>query len=190
MIWPAVLLAFAAGLAAGVVAIRARRPAQATLEPNGAERVLFPFVGGALSERALEASLRLARAEGATLVPAYLVTVPMALHLDAPLPSACGGAFELLEAIEQRAAAVGVPVDGRIGRGRNLRHAMRQLIANERFDRIVVAAGDEGFSADDVAWLLRQATGEVVVVRPADDRFLRAHHRDPDVAPAELLVAA
>jgi hypothetical protein len=180
------LAAFALGLLVGLAAHRRR----AVTPSEGTGRVLFPFVGGALSERALEASLRLARAEGATLVPAYLVTVPMALHLDAPLPSACGGAFELLEAIEQRAAAVGVPVDGRIGRGRNLRHAMRQLIANERFDRIVVAAGDEGFSADDVAWLLRQATGEVVVVRPADDRFLRAHHRDPDVAPAELLVAA
>jgi hypothetical protein len=182
MIWLAVVVAFAAGLAAGVVTIRVRRAKPPALEPNRAERILFPFVGGALSERALEASLRLARAEGATLVPAYLVTVPMALNLDAPLPSACGGAFELLEVIEQRAAAVGVRVDGRIGRGRNRRHAMRQLMANERFDRIVVAAGDEGFSADDVAWLLRQAEGEVVVVRPADDRFVRARPAEPDYA--------
>jgi hypothetical protein len=182
MIWLAVVVAFAAGLAAGVVAISLRRPKPPALEPNGAERILFPFVGGALSERALEASLRLARAEAATLVPAHLVTVPMALHLDAPLPSACGSAFELLEVIEQRAAAVGVRVDGRIGRGRNRRHAMRQLMANERFDRIVVAAGDEGFSADDVAWLLRQAEGEVVVVRPADDRFVRARPAEPDYA--------
>jgi hypothetical protein len=188
MIWLAVVLAFAVGLVAGLAALRLRRPEHAALEPNGAERILFPFVGGALSERGLEASLRLARAEGATLVPAYLVTVPMALHLDAPLPSACGSAFELLETIEQRAAAAGVAVDGRIGRGRNLRHAMRQLMANERFDRIVVAAGDEGFSAEDVAWLLRQAQGEVVVVRPADDRFLRA--RPADYAQAATLVAA
>jgi hypothetical protein len=186
----AVVVAFSAGLIAGVVAIRTRRPKQASLEPNGAERILFPFVGGALSERALEASLRLARAEGATLVPAYLVTVPMALHLDAPLPSACGTAFELLEAIEQRGAAAGVRVDGRIGRGRNRRHAMRQLMASERYDRIVVPAGDEGFSADDVAWLLTHAEGEVVVVRPADDRLLRARPAPPDVAPADTLVAA
>jgi nucleotide-binding universal stress UspA family protein len=180
MIWLAVLVAFAAGLTAGVVAIRARRPKPAALEPSGSERILFPFIGGALSERALEASLRLARAEGAALVPAYLVTVPMALHLDAPLPSACGTAFELLETIEQRAAAAGVRVDGRIGRGRNRRHAMRQLMANERFDRIVVAAGDEGFTADDVAWLLTHAAGEVIVLRPADDRFLRARPAEPD----------
>jgi hypothetical protein len=57
---------------------------------------------------------------------------------------------------------------------------MRQLMANERYDRIVVAAGDEGFAADDVAWLLTHAAGEVIVLRPADDRFLRARPAEPD----------
>jgi nucleotide-binding universal stress UspA family protein len=190
MIAALLIVVFAAGLGAGVVAMGSRRREPAQPEPNGAERILFPFVGGALSERALEACLRLARAEHATLVPAYLVSVPMALHLDAPLPSACGTAFELLEAIEQRAATAGVPVDSRIGRGRNLRHAMRQLMATERFDRIVVPAGDEGFSADDVAWLLRNAPGEVVVLRPAGDRLLRAHRAEPDLAPVAELAAA
>ena len=160
-----IVVALAAGLAGGVLVSRRRRPKP--LPANGAERILFPFVGGALSERALEACLRLARAEHAALVPAYLVSVPMALHLDAPLPSACGSAFELLETIEQRATAVGVPVDARIGRGRNRRHAMRQLMATEHYDRIVVPAGDEGFAADDVAWLLNHAEGEVVVLQPA-----------------------
>jgi hypothetical protein len=184
------IVAFACGVAGGLVATRLHRRAPAMPEPNGAERILFPFVGGALSERALEACLRLARAEHATLVPAYLVSVPMALHLDAPLPSACGTAFELLEAIEQRGAKAGVPVDARIGRGRNRRHAMRQLMESERYDRIVVPAGDEGFSAEDVAWLLTHAEGEVVVVRPADDRLLRARPVEPDVAPAGALVTA
>jgi hypothetical protein len=53
-------------------------------------------------------------------------------------------------------------------------------MANERFDRIVVAAGDEGFSAEDVAWLLTHAEDEVIVLRPADDRFLRARPAEPD----------
>lgn len=186
----ALIVVFALGLAAGVLASRRADRQPEIIRPDGAERILFPFVGGALSERALEACLRLAVAERAALIPAYLVSVPMALNLDAPLPSACGPAFELLEAIEQRAAAFGVPVDGRVGRGRNLRHAMRQLMGDERFDRIVVPAGDEGFSADDVAWLLRHAEGEVVVLRPADDRFLRARPAERDVAPAGVLVAA
>ena len=36
------------------------------------KRILFPFLGQALSTPAFDAALRLARAEGATLVPAYL----------------------------------------------------------------------------------------------------------------------
>jgi hypothetical protein len=172
---------FAAGLAAGVALTRRHRP-KAAVTPGGGGRILFPFVGGALSKRALQASLRIARAEGAVLVPAYVVTVPMTLPLDVPLPNACGTGFELLEAIEQRAASAGGPADARIGRGRTVRHALRHLMDTERFDRIVIAAGDEGFSAEDVAWLLRQAQGEVVVVRPADDRFLRAGPAEPDYA--------
>ena len=81
----------------------------------------------------------------------------------------------LLETIEQKAAARGVPVDARIERGRTLRHGVREAIAHERFDRIVVAAAGvpgEGFGGDDIAWLLDHAPGEVVIIRPAgDDRL-------------------
>ena len=110
-------------------------------------------------------------------MPAYLVPVPMTMSLDAPIPRSCGPAFELQEAIEHRAAAAGVPVDGRIGPGRTVRHALRQLVATERYDRIVVAAGTahtDGLSAVDVAWLLEHAPGEVVVLRPADEAALAA----------------
>ena len=71
----------------------------------------------------------------------------------------------MFEAIEQRAAKVGVPVDGRIARGRNVRHALRTLIAEVPNATRMVVAGD-GFSVDDIAWLLRNAPGEVLVVRP------------------------
>ena len=132
--------------------------------------MLFPFIGGELSERALEAALRLARADGATLVPAYLATVPQALPLDAPLPRTCDVAFEVFEAIEQRAARAGVPVDARVARGRSARHALRELMQDVRHDRIVVAAAHgtrhDGFAVDDIAWLLRNADGEVIVLRP------------------------
>ena len=64
--------------------------------------------------------------------------------------------------------------------GRNRRHALRQTIANERFDRIVIAAaahGGPGFDPDDVAWLLANAPGEIVVLRPsADDQIVPFHH--------------
>ena len=63
------------------------------------------------------------------------------------------------------------PVDGRIARGRNVRHALRRLMAEvPAATRIVIATdgngGHDGFGVEDVAWLLRNAQGEVLVVRP------------------------
>ena len=74
--------------------------------------------------------------------------------------------------IEHRAQAFGIVVDARIERGRTYRHALRQTIANERFDRIVIGAsahGEVGFDPDDVAWLLANAPGEIVVLRPSQE---------------------
>ncbi len=139
-------------------------------------RILFPFVANGLSQSALDAALRLASAENATLVPTFLAKVPLQLPLDAPLPKQCSAALPLLEAIEQRAQAFGVPVDTRIGQGRTVRHALRQTIDNERFDRIVVAAAVDdspGFDAEDVAWLLDVAPGEIVVLRPSKDERIQ-----------------
>lgn len=138
----------------------------------GARRILFPFIASALSRRALDAALRLARAEEATLVPVFLARVPLHLPLDSALPRQAGIAIPLQEAVEQRAAAYGVPVDSRLERGRTYRHALRQAIANERFDRIVIAAainGAHGFLPDDVAWLLDHAPGEILVLRPGQE---------------------
>jgi hypothetical protein len=139
-------------------------------------RILFPFIAQALSPRALDAALRLARAEDATLVPVFLARVPLRLPLDAPLPKQSEIALPLQEAIEQRAVASGIDVDSRIARGRTYLHALRQAIERERFDRIVVAAaaqGSPGFAPDDVAWLLENASGEIVVLRPGAEELLR-----------------
>jgi hypothetical protein len=136
-----------------------------------------------LSQRALDAALRLAHAEEATLVPVFLARVPLHLPLDAPLPRQAGLAIPLQEAIEQRAARFGVPVDERIERGRSYRHALRSTITHERYDRIVIAAaaqGQRGFEADDVAWLLENAPGEIVVLRPSKEDRLDPPPR-PDV---------
>jgi hypothetical protein len=164
---PAVALAIGAG--ATWLIVRRRRDGT---EPRASRaKILFPFVGRELSERALQATLRLAWAEEATVVPAYLATVPLPMPLDVPVGKACEEAFSVFEAIEQRAAKIGVPVDGRIARGRNVRHALRVLIDEvPGATRIVVAAASQGrrdgFSVDDVAWLLRNAPSEVLVLRP------------------------
>ena len=163
-----VILAVAvAALVGARVWDRSRRPAP--VQATSSRRILFPFVAGALSQRALDAALRLAKAEGATLVPLFLAQVSLDLPLESALPRQCSMAMPLLEAVEQRATEAGVPVDSRIVRGRNRRHALRQAIAQEHYDRIVIAAASEGspgFDADDVAWLLDNAPGEIVVLRP------------------------
>jgi hypothetical protein len=168
-----VIVILAVAVAALVIPRLRRRTRRAAVLPaTSSRRILFPFVANALSPRALDAALRLSAAEGATLVPVFLARVPLDLPLDTPLPRQCSMAVPLLEAIEQRATEAGVPVDSRIERGRNRRHALRQAIAQERFDRIVIAAaskGSDGFDADDVAWLLDNAGGEIVVLRPSSD---------------------
>ena len=149
-------------------------------------RILFPFVAQALSTPALDAALRLAHAEDATLVPTYIAVVPAQLPLDATLSRQSAIAIPLQEAIEQRATKFEVPVDARIQRGRTYRHALRQTIEQERFDRIVIAAaanGNPGFDADDVAWLLSHADGEILVLRPNKEQPLGPPARPGRQAP-------
>jgi hypothetical protein len=159
---------------------RTRRPAKITPSDR---RILFPFTARALSQPALDAALRLANSEHATLVPVFLARVPLHLPLDTPLPRQCSMAVPLLEAIEQRAAQYGVPIDARIERGRDRRHALRETIAHETYDRVVIAAStpdSDGFHTDDIAWLLDNASGEVAVLRPARDETI--HVEEPVVA--------
>jgi hypothetical protein len=143
-----------------------RRPKLTTASPG---RVVFPFIGSALSQRGLDAALRLARVDGATLVPVFLAQVPLHLPLDAALPVQCDAAVPLLEAIEQRAVRSGVAVDSRIERGRSYRHALRQLLAHEQFDTVVVTAADHGgtgLGPEDIEWMLENVPGEIIVIRP------------------------
>lgn len=165
----ALLAGVAAGAALAVAGVIARRRIGLG---RRARRIVFPFVGARLSERALAAALRLARAEGATLVPIYLVTVPRHMPLDSAQPREAEIALRMLESVERRAARAEVPVDARVERGRSMRHALRAVAEHERFERMVVAAtsdGADGFSAADVAWLLGSVREEILVVRPRLD---------------------
>ena len=146
------------------------RSAGAAVRERSDRRILFPFDAHGLAPSALDAALRLARAETGTLVPVFLARVPRDLPLDSALPRQSKLAVPMQDAVEERAAQFGVEVDSRIQRGRSYRHALRQTIANERYDMIVLAAAagaGPGFGADDVAWLLANAPGEIVVLRPS-----------------------
>lgn len=168
-----VLLAFAAGLTAGWLLRRRHRHGH-RLIAGGDRRILLPFTGRTISSRALDAAVRLARVEEATIMPAYLARVPRHLALDAPLPNQCLQAMPLLEAIEQRASAQGVGVDARIIRGRTYRDALRRMLDAEHVDRVIVSATSNartGLSADDLEWMLEKVPAEVLILRPdPDDR--------------------
>jgi hypothetical protein len=153
-------------VALGVVA-RKRRPRPAHTGPR---RLLVPFTGGALDPRVLAAGIRIARAEEATLVPAYLIVVPLEQAEDAPMQGQVTTAMPLLEAVEQAALRAGVPVDARIESGRTPVHALSRLWEAERFDRIVIPAPagrpNGGFTPKDLTWMLTHAPSETLILRP------------------------
>lgn len=132
-------------------------------------RVLVPFTRGHLDPLVLGAAIRIARAEHATLVPAYLILIPNEFALDAPMNEECSRAIPLLEAVEHAASKEGIPVDARVESGRTAIHALERLWAVEHFDRIVVpapAGREPGFSIKDLTWILEHAPSETVILRP------------------------
>jgi len=165
------LIAVTAGVGVGYwLPPHGRRPA--VERPTAVRRILLPFAGPEISRRSFEAAVRLAKAENATIMPAFLARVPRNLPLDSTLPAQCSYGLPLLEAIEQRAAAQGIPVDARIARGRTYRDALRRLLEQESFDRIIVSATESrstGLSAEDLEWLLEKVPAEVLILRPAPD---------------------
>jgi nucleotide-binding universal stress UspA family protein len=170
-------LALVLGLLGGYLLARGRRRGRRSQQPEVVHQILLPFTGTEISRRALDAALRLARAEDATLMPAYLATVSKRLPLECAIPAEAAKAMPMLEAIEQRATAQGVAVDARVERGRSYRHALGRLLDQEEFDRIVVPAtstGSTGLSGEDLVWLLEKAPAEVLILRPApeDERRL------------------
>jgi hypothetical protein len=140
--------------------------------PTGDRRILVPFTGGTLDPTVLAAAIRLAQAESATLVPAYLLLVPLRYAEDSPLRDEVAVALPLLEAIEHAAHRAGVAVDARIEKGRSPSHALRRLWEVERFDWILAPApngvngGNGGFTLKDVTWILEHAPSETVLLKP------------------------
>jgi nucleotide-binding universal stress UspA family protein len=173
-----IVVALIAGLAGGYLIARSRWRGRRSERPQAIHHILLPFTGTAISRRAVDAALRLARAEEATLMPAYLAAVPKRLPLDCSIPAEAAKALPMLEAIEQRAAAQDVAVDSRIERGRSYRHALERLLKRETFDRVVIPATAEsgaGLSGEDLIWMLEKAPAEVLILRPGpeDRSFVR-----------------
>jgi hypothetical protein len=177
-----VFLAALCLLLTAVLAYRARRPGALRI-PRGGRRILLPFTG-ALDSSVLNAAIRIAHAENAVLVPAYLLIVPLEYAEDSPLYKEVSVAMPALEAVEHAALRAGVAVDARIEKGRTVPHALRRLWQVEQFDRIVAQApGGKpgGFTPKDLTWLLAHAPTETLVLKPSPagaepaDREVAAH---------------
>ena len=136
--------------------------------PRQVRRILLPFSGHSISRRSFEAAVRLAKAENATIMPAYLVIVPMGMSLEAALPEQCTEGMPLLEVIEQRANAQGARVESRVSRGRSYRNALQRLLAEESFDRIIVSVNDST-KLEDLEWLFHRVPTEILALQPAPD---------------------
>jgi nucleotide-binding universal stress UspA family protein len=145
-------------------------PRKPVLVGPGRPRLLVPFIGRHLDPTVLDAALRIARAENAVLVPAYLLVVPLEFSLDAPIQHGeLQHAMPILEAVELAARRAGVPVDARMERGRTPTDVLQRLWNEEWFDRIVVPApapGHPGFSPKDLTWMLTHAPSEMLILRP------------------------
>jgi nucleotide-binding universal stress UspA family protein len=164
-----------AGVLVGIVAgfwlpPHGRLPARN--RPKPVRRILVPFAGDAISRRAFEAAVRLGKAENAIIMPAFLAVVPMDLPPDTALPVQCSSGMPLLEAIEQRFASQGLTVDSRVGRGRSYRDALRRLLEQEHFDRIIISAEEDTGGVlryDDLRWMLERVPAEIMILRPAPE---------------------
>jgi hypothetical protein len=166
-----VLVVLVVGLA-GALVYRSRPPRHLRA-PRDARRILVPFTGGNLDPTVLSAAIRIARADDAVLVPAYLLVVPLEYSDDSPLTKQVEVAMPLLEAVEHAALRSGVPVDARIERGRSPTHALRRLWEVEAFDRVIAPAPIEsrggfgaGFTPKDLTWILTHAPAETLVLKP------------------------
>ena len=92
--------------------------------------------------------------------------------MESALPVQCASGMPVLEAIEQNLSSQGIAVDSRVGRGRSARDALRKLLEEEQFDRIIVSADEDpraGLSYDDLRWLLERVPAEILILRPAPD---------------------
>ncbi len=161
---------------------RLRRPRPSP----GSRRVLVAFTRGHLEPTVLDAAIRIARAEEATLVPAYLIVVPMQFPLDAPMSQEFAMAIPLLEAVELAASRADVPVDARVESGRTPIHALERLWNVERFDRIVIpapAGREPGFTPKELLWMLTNSPSETVILRPDPsawkEQVTPTHRRTP-----------
>ena len=105
----------------------------------------------------LDAAIRIARAEEATLVAAYLLVVPLQYPEDSPRRDQVAVAVPLLEAVEH--AALRAACRSTRGSRKAARLTTRLASVGGRGFERIVAPAPSGFTPKELAWILDQRPG-------------------------------
>lgn len=170
------LILFVVGIGVGLVFSyltgfgRARRPLPAPIAPKGG-RILLPFTGERVPERALEVAADLARFREATLVLFYVAIVPVTLNIEAELTREVERGFSALEEAERMVKKVDVHTEIRLERERTARRGIIEMLKREPFDSVVIEMEPAGpglkleKQIEDITYLFQRIKQEIIIVR-------------------------
>lgn len=170
------LILFAVGIGVGLVFSylvglgKARRPVPTTIAPKGG-RILLPFTGEKVPERALEVAADLARFRDATLVLFYVAIVPVTLNIEAELTREVERGFTALEEAERLARKAEVRTEIRLERERTARRGIIEMLKREPFDSVVIEMEPAGpglkleRQIEDMTYLFQRIKEEIIIVR-------------------------
>jgi APA family basic amino acid/polyamine antiporter len=160
----------------GAVRVRARvglltdvEPIEPPVAAPPLERILVPMKLGDIGEEMVATAIALARDGNARVEALYVIPVPLALPLDAPLPEAEERARRSLEEARALGEDHGVAVATAVVRARSIGHAIVAEARARRADLIVLGSSprwrrQSRFFSPTVDVVLRGAPCEVVVV--------------------------
>ncbi len=170
------LILFAVGIGVGLVFSYLtglggpRRPVPLPVAPVGG-RILLPFSGEKVPERAIEVAADLARFRDATLVLFYVAIVPVTLNIEAELTREVERGFSALEEAERLAKRVDVRTEIRLERERTARRGIIEMLKREPFDSVVIEMEPAGpglkleKQIEDITYLFQRIEKEIIIVR-------------------------
>jgi len=132
-------------------------------------RILAPLKLGEIGEEMVATAVALAKERGAALEALYVVPVPLALPLDAPLPEQEERAAASLEEARLLGEEHGVEVETATVHARSIGHAIVERARERGVDLIVLGSSprwrrQSAFFSPTVDYVLRNAPCEVLVV--------------------------
>lgn len=137
------------------------------------KRILVPAFDMPYSMRSLEVAYRLAQGSGAIVKLAFVIEVPRALPMEAPMPDSESVAEDSLRAAQEAARPFNVAAEPFVQRTRSAPDGILKLINQESIDLIVLGGRPDsirGLSRDLMHDLFKKAPCEVVLDYIADEK--------------------